>query len=423
MSFLSTFNISNTPYFFFFKQRSFFLKKKKKKKKITYYLISWRNFLKLYGKSFNLYYFLYFETYKNARKFYRYYYYFTIDTGLKVKNEVKETYSYYKVTDLEHLQTINFVNAKIYNQNKNISWFFFKYFNTPEKFNRKNIKKKFFITDCDTINTNIEHFTFNGTPVPNFFIGNMPDYFRWLYIYTGFTPNVKFKYLHSYNYITKTYLKKFSWYNFTKKNKMYKNKLLFLKLKNKNIFLFLYNYLFYTELFNTTNIINKQYSQNFNFFYNTVEYLILTNYLDVEDLEYELNIKNTLYYFKNLNISNMEKKNNIYIFFYNKLNIKKCINKIKIYYLFFFSILNTKLKNISNLKKINDLIYFNKIIKKKSNINKKKLKKKWIFMYYYLCLIEFISIFLKCTGTFASNNNIYYSVYKLKLSWLLNKKK
>ena len=146
---------------------------------------------------------------------------------------------------------------------------------------------------------------------------------------------------------------------------MYKNKLLFLKLKNKNIFLFLYNYLFYTELFNTTNIINKQYSQNFNFFYNTVEYLILTNYLDVEDLEYELNIKNTLYYFKNLNISNMEKKNNIYIFFYNKLNIKKCINKIKIYYLFFFSILNTKLKNISNLKKINDLIYFNKISKKK----------------------------------------------------------
>lgn len=47
---------------------------------------------------------------------------------------------------------------------------------------------------------------------------------------------------------------------------MYKNKLLFLKLKNKNIFLFLYNYLFYTELFNTTNIIHKQYTQNFNFF-------------------------------------------------------------------------------------------------------------------------------------------------------------
>jgi hypothetical protein len=152
---------------------------------------------------------------------------------------------------------------------------------------------------------------------------------------------------------------------------MYKNKLLLLKLKNKNIFLFLYNYLFYTELFNTANILNKQYNQNFNFFYNTVEYLILTNYLDVEDLEYELNIKNTLYYFKNITIYNAEKKKNIYIFFYNKFNIKKYIYKIKIYYLFFFSILNTKLKNISKLKKINDLIYFNK-----NKVSKKKLKKK-----------------------------------------------
>lgn len=417
MCVLSNFNINNTPYYFFFKQRTFFLKKKKKKKKITYYLISRRAALKLYGKRFNLDHFLYFETYKNARKFYKYYYYFTINTGLKVKNEVKETYSFYKVTDLERLQTINFVNAKIYNQNQNISWFFFKYFDTPEKFIRKKETKKFHIVACDTINSNIEHFTFNGNGVPNFFIGNMPDYFRWLYIYTGFSPNIKFKYLHSYNYITKADLKKFSWYNFTKKNKMYKNKLLLLKLKNKNIFLFLYNYLFYTELFNTANILNKQYNQNFNFFYNTVEYLILTNYLDVEDLEYELNIKNTLYYFKNITIYNAEKKKNIYIFFYNKLNVKKYIYKIKIYYLFFFSILNTKLKNISKLKKINDLIYFNK-----NKVSKKKLKKKWIFIYYYLCLVEFISIFLKCTGTFVANKNIYYSVYKLKISWLLNKK-
>lgn len=41
-------------------------------------------------------------------------------------------------------------------------------------------------------------------------------------------------------------------------------------------------------------------------------------------------------------------------------------------------------------------------------------------MYYYLCLIDFVSIFFKFTGTFVSNkhnnNNIYYSTYKLKLS-------
>jgi len=44
-----------------------------------------------------------------------------MDTGLKVKNEVKDNYSFYKVTDLERLQAINFTNAQLYNKNNNIS--------------------------------------------------------------------------------------------------------------------------------------------------------------------------------------------------------------------------------------------------------------------------------------------------------------
>jgi hypothetical protein len=121
MSALNIFNLISTPFFFLNKQRTFFLKKKKKKKKSVYYLISRRKSLKLFGKRFNLDHFLYTETFNNSRKFYKYYYHFTMDTGLKVKNEVKDTYSFYKVTDLERLQAINFTNAQLYNKNNNIS--------------------------------------------------------------------------------------------------------------------------------------------------------------------------------------------------------------------------------------------------------------------------------------------------------------
>ena len=403
---LKNFQINKTPFFFLKKKRVIFLKKLyAKKRKYFYYLVSRRKFLKLLSKRYKLEYTSITETYKNNHKFFKYLYHFTMNTGLKTKNEIKDKYSYFNITDLERLNIINYSIAKIYNNNFKNIWFFFNYLNSNNSSN-KIIKNINILLDYKKINPNINSLVLNGDLANKILIGIMPDYFNWYYIYNIYIPNIKFKYLHSYNYLTKVKLKKFSWFYYNKKRLKIKYNILALKLKNKNKILFFYEYLFYSNLFNTNNNISLNFLNTFNFFYNTFEYSILTNYLNV-DIKVSLYSKTFPYYFKKNN-NNLLKKN-IYTFFFNNKN-NNCKN-IFLQSLFLFSFLNVKYKKINKINKINN-------INNKTNLN-------WniIYIYYYILLIDFIFLLLKYINlnNKNKNNKIFYYSYYLKLSWIIKK--
>jgi hypothetical protein len=362
MTYLKFFSSNLIPIFFLQKKRVLFLKHVYvKKKKHFYFLISRRKSLKLISKKFHLDYYSITESYKNNHRFFKHLYHFTVTTGLKIKNELKLKFSYFNIADFERINLINYNLAKIYNKNLKNIWFFSNYLGIKNiNYNNKNMNK--FIINDNFICKNL--------------IGVVPNYYNWYYIYNVYVPNIKFKYLCSYNYLTKIRLKKFSWYLYNKKRLKLKNKLLILKLKNKDKILFFYEYLFYINLFNKNNKINDKFLNNFNFIFNTFEYYILTNYLNVEEDSIIFYNKNFPYYFKNV-YSNLL-NNNI---FNNLLNNNKIIkyNNIYIQSLFLFSFVNNKYIKINKINKINKKI-------RKNNFN-------FIFIYYYILLINFIYIF------------------------------
>lgn len=74
-----------------------------------------------------------------------------------------------------------------------------KYYN---KYTNKN-KNKYISNNVDIVKDSEIKST-------NFFVGLMPNYSKWYYIYNIFVPNIKFKYLYSYNTLTCATKRKFS---------------------------------------------------------------------------------------------------------------------------------------------------------------------------------------------------------------------
>jgi len=248
------------------------------------------------------------------------------------------------------------------------------------------------------------------------FLGVINKLSNWFYIFNSYLPNTKFKYLHSYNYLTRIRFRKFRWFYYNKKRLQFKHHLFILKLKNKKKFLFFYQYLFYSHIFNKGNLIYNFYLKNFNFFFNTFEYKILTVYLDVT-VKINLNNKAFPYYFQNKfknsfekirSITNINKLTNMNDHHNNLVNNNKFFKT-----LFLFSFLNNKCIKINKI---------NKIKKKKKN----KIIWNFLFYYYYVLLIDFIFILLKYLNYNKINNNnnnkFYYLSYYFKLFWLLKKK-
>ena len=516
MKLTQDFNLNEFPFYFLKKKRTLYLKNLyKKKRKYYYFLVSRRKSIKLFSKRYNLNYYLHYEHYHNERKILKYFYHFTMNTGLKEKIEIKEKYDYQSIIPFERLQLLAYENSKLFNLNFNNNWFFFKYFKFYEfdlqsfnfnifKATNKNQKKimldyaktnnktKQFILNDDNIiidsannnmiisknksndtslvnqyhinirfnnkknnkyynkyinknknkyiNNNVDIVKDSEIKSTNFFVGLMPNYSKWYYIYNIFVPNIKFKYLYSYNTLTCATKRKFGWNFFNNKKKEFKKKLIYLKLKNNSKFLYFYTYLFYYNLFNSENILKKQYSKNFLFFFNTTEYFILTNYLSVTFV-FKLSCRNFLYYFNNLNVfnisNNIQKINFVINQYIQKMNYFIKNNQLFLMYFYFLFYLKIKkLKKLKNILKIN-IKHLAILKKKKKKINTKfmylkikNLKNTWvkIYFYYYLFLLEFILNYIKyfCNKNILITNNLqnvklYYSAYVLKLFWILNK--
>src|SRR3989338_9916282 len=88
MKLTQDFNLNEFPFYFLKKKRTLYLKNLyKKKRKYYYFLVSRRKSIKLFSKRYNLNYYLHYEHYHNERKILKYFYHFTMNTGLK-KNQL-----------------------------------------------------------------------------------------------------------------------------------------------------------------------------------------------------------------------------------------------------------------------------------------------------------------------------------------------
>lgn len=278
-----------------------------------------------------------------------------------------------------------------------------------------------------------------------FFLSFLLNRNHWYYYYNLFMPNVKLNVLTTNNENLICNIKLLSWFKKNKNNKIYKQNLFLSFFKNKNIYSFFYQYLFYKQLqgVRNFNILNFFYITNYNFFFNTYNYVYYDNFfgMDIGNLKYfdsihisDVNIKaSRLFYYKqlfNFNVLNNsmipQNFNHKYLhdfFFYNSnliinflnkrfmqtldvLNLKRIktnifnmyfTNIILInFYIYFFNIFSLLFKKLSNLLYIY-YNYFFVFVSFKKSINAFDIKKKKIFLdftvliyFQYVLLLKFL---------------------------------
>lgn len=194
----------------------------------------------------------------------------------------------------------------------------------------------------------------------HFFIGLLNNWNIWFYYYNTFMPNLKFKYICSYNFSHCSTLKNYTWFQKNKNNIKYKYSLLNLKFKNKYLSFFMYDYLFYTNTFLKNNIIHKLFLNNSNFFFNSYDYFVVDILPDFENF---LKVSDNLCYFNICTLSKKKKINSLFFYNINYYNFFNVYNNFMLtvlndYVFFFNTVINNNLnkkyiKNVSNNNLLN----------------------------------------------------------------------
>lgn len=356
---------------------------------------------------------------------------------------------------------------KSYNKKNNLQKL--EYNNKKKKFKKIKLSKKklsvkkikiFFDNICINANNvskkissyfnflNIKTVDRNSFLLPkHYFLGTMYNFLSWYYYYTMYAANFKFKYLCSFNLDNSSKFFNYSWYLKNKVNTKNKYFLLNLKLKNKYLFFFMYEYLFFNNIYNKNSILSNLFLNNNVFFFNNYSFFIVdvlnffetllndtdnsvyfnlsTVSKDYKRKYFFCNILNINYYnFFNVHTNFIYKVLNDYPYnFINSLNVNYNIkllsnlnyygnvtffSKIKSsiyiknfkYYLYFFNVISYYFKNINYFK----LIFISILNDLKNNLVNLKINLKFFIIYtefnfiilnYYLILLNFILIFFK----------------------------
>ncbi len=322
--------------------------------------------------------------FKHNRKFFKKFWKYSLITNLKKIRKKKRTYiSFFSRTNLLKYNISKFNNLVSFN-------FLFLQLKTKKLKFKKIMALTFFLS-----------FLLNRN--------------HWYYYYNLFMPNVKLNVLTTNNENLIGNIKLLSWFKKNKNNKIYKQKLFLSFFKNKNLYSFFYQYLFYKQLYGVRNfnILNLFYITNYNFFFNTYNYVYYDNFLGME-------MRNFIY-FDNTNICDVNiKASRLFyykqIFNYNALNNNLISKNFNYKYLHDFFFFNSNLViNFLNKRFVQMLNIVN-LKKKKANICQLYFKNIILMNFYIYFFNIFSMMFKKITNLIFIYFNYFFSFVFIKKS-------